>query len=278
MNTLERVWSLFVESLRVFGDKFMETIPSLLGGILVFIAAWLFAKLIAGGFERLLRIVKFDQLSEKIKITSFLNQTGITMSPSAIIGRFIYWVFVLLIIASAAETLSWRPISEQITKFIDYVPNLITAILVFIVGAYLVTLVRDFVRTSTGSLGISTGRILSSVIYYFLFIMVILTAMDQAKIDTRVLSTNLVIIIGAIMLAAAISYGIASRDVLANILAGFFNKRTFQKGMVIEVDGIRGIITEMTNIAVTIQVSENERVVIPMQELMKNKIKIIKDI
>jgi small-conductance mechanosensitive channel len=278
MNTLERVWSLFIESLRVFGDKFMETIPSLLGGILVFIAAWLFAKLIAGGFERLLRIVKFDQLSEKIKITSFLNQTGITMSPSAIIGRFIYWVFVLLIIASAAETLSWRPISEQITKFIDYVPNLITAILVFIVGAYLVTLVRDFVRTSTGSLGISTGRILSSVIYYFLFIMVILTAMDQAKIDTRVLSTNLVIVIGAVMLSAAISYGIASRDVLANILAGFFNKRTFQKGMVIEVDGIRGIITEMTNIAVTIQVSENERVVIPMQELMKNKIKIIKDI
>jgi small-conductance mechanosensitive channel len=278
MNTLERVWSLFIESLRVFGDKFMETIPSLLGGILVFIAAWLFAKLIAGGFERLLRIVKFDQLSEKIKITSFLNQTGITMSPSAIIGRFIYWVFVLLIIASAAETLSWRPISEQITKFIDYVPNLITAILVFIVGAYLVTLVRDFVRTSTGSLGISTGRILSSVIYYFLFIMVILTAMDQAKIDTRVLSTNLVIVIGAIMLSAAISYGIASRDVLANILAGFFNKRTFQKGMVIEVDGIRGIITEMTNIAVTIQVSENERVVIPMQELMKNKIKIIRDI
>jgi small-conductance mechanosensitive channel len=278
MNTLERVWSLFIESLRVFGDKFMETIPSLLGGILVFIAAWLFAKLIAGGFERLLRIVKFDQLSEKIKITSFLNQTGITMSPSAIIGRFIYWVFVLLIIASAAETLSWRPISEQITKFIDYVPNLITAILVFIVGAYLVTLVRDFVRTSTGSLGISTGRILSSVIYYFLFIMVILTAMDQAKIDTRVLSTNLVIVIGAVMLSAAISYGIASRDVLANILAGFFNKRTFQKGMVIEVDGIRGIITEMTNIAVTIQVSENERVVIPMQELMKNKIKIIRDI
>jgi small-conductance mechanosensitive channel len=278
MNTLERIWYLFAQSLTVFGEKFMETIPTLLGGILVFIAAWLFAKLIAGGFERLLRIVKFDQLAEKIKITSFLNQAGISMSPSAIIGRFIYWVFVLLIIASAAETLSWRPISEQITKFIDYVPNLITAILVFIVGAYLVTLVRDFVRTSTGSLGISTGRILSSVIYYFLFIMVILTAMDQAKIDTRVLSTNLVIVIGAIMLAAAISYGIASRDVLANILAGFFNKRTFQKGMVIEVDGIRGIITEMTNIAVTIQVSENERVVIPMQELMKNKIKIIKDI
>ena len=277
MNGLERIWYLFTESLRVFGEKFMETIPSLLGGILVFIVAWLLAKLIAGGFERLLRIVKFDQLSERVKISSFLGKAGIQMSPSAIIGRFIYWVFVLLIIASAAETLSWRPVSEQITKFIDYVPNLITAILVFIVGAYLVSLVRDFVRTSTGSLGISTGRILSTVIYYVLFIMVILTAMDQAKIDTRVLSTNMVIIIGAIMLSAAVSYGIASRDVLANILAGFFNKRTFQKGMVIEVDGIRGVIIEMTNIAVTIQVSENERVVIPMQELMKNKIKIIKE-
>ena len=79
------------------------------------------------------------------------------------------------------------------------------------------------------------------------------------------------------MLAAAISYGYASREVLSNILAGFFNKRTFQKGMTIEVDGIRGVIVEMTNIAVTIQINDTERVVIPSHQLLSSKVKIIRE-
>ena len=278
MNSLYNLWDLFVDSLRVFAEKFMGTIPSILGAVIVLLVAWLLARLVSGGFERLLRTVKFDILAERLQLTEFLQQMGVQMSPSALIGRFIYWIFVLLIIASAAETLNWTLVSELIQKFLSYLPKLVTGIVVFIAGSYLASLARDFIRSATGSLGISTGRILSSVLYYLLFIMVVLTAMEQASIDTRILSTNLLIIIGAIMLAAAISYGFASRDVLANILAGFFNRRTFQKGMVIEIDGIQGMIVEMSNVAVTIQVSENERVVIPSHQLMTSKVKIIKEL
>lgn len=278
MNSLYNLWDLFVDSLRVFAEKFMGTIPSILGAVIVLLIAWLLARLVSGGFERLLRTVKFDTLAERLQLTTFVQQMGIQMSPSALIGRFIYWIFVLLIIASAAETLNWILVSELIQKFLSYLPKLVTGIVVFIAGSYLASLARDFIRSATGSLGISTGRILSSVLYYLLFIMVVLTAMEQASIDTRILSTNLLIIIAAIMLAAAISYGFASRDVLANILAGFFNRRTFQKGMVIEIDGVQGMIVEMSNVAVTVQVSETERVVIPSHQLMTSKVKIIKEL
>jgi small-conductance mechanosensitive channel len=275
MNSLFNLWDLFVDSLRVFAEKFMGTIPNLLIAVIVLLIAWLLARLVSGGFERLLRTVKFDALAERLQLTHFLQQMGVQLSPSAVIGRFIYWIFVLLIIASAAETLNWTIVSELIQKLFAYLPKLATGIGIFIVGSYLASLARDFIRSATGSLGISTGRILSTVLYYLLFIMVVLTAMEQASIDTRILSTNLLMIIGAIMLAAAISYGFASREVLSNILAGFFNRRTFQKGMVIEVDGIQGMIVEMSNVAVTIQVSENERVVIPSHQLLTTKVKII---
>jgi Conserved TM helix len=229
MNSLYNLWDLFVDALRVFAEKFMGTIPSILGVVIVLLIAWLLARLVSGGFERLLRTVKFDALAERLQLTHFLSQMGVTMSPSALIGRFIYWIFVLLVIASAAETLNWTVISELIQKFLSYVPKLVTGVVVFIAGSYLASLARDFIRTATGSLGISTGRILSSVLYYLLFIMVVLTALEQASIDTRILSTNLLMIIGAIMLAASISYGFASRDVLANILAGFFNSADFSE-------------------------------------------------
>ena len=158
MNGLKDLWDLFLDSLRVFGEKFTETIPSLLIAIIVILIAWLMARLISGGFEWVLKTVKFDRFAEKIKMTSFFEQAGIQVTPSAIIGRFIYWVFVLLIIASAAETLHWTAISSQIQRFWEYLPNLITAILVFIVGSYLTSLVRDFVRSSASSLGKNTQQ------------------------------------------------------------------------------------------------------------------------
>ena len=275
MGELNRLWYLFTESLRVFAEKFRDTIPNLLGGIIVLLIVLLLARLISGGIERLLRTISFDKFAERVHITRFLQQANITVSPSFIIGRFIYWVFILLIISSAAETLNWIPVSYQIQRFLEYLPHFVTAVIILIVGWYFATVIRDFLRRSMGSLGISAGRVLSTAIYYLLFIMIALTALEQARVDTRILSTNLLIIISSVMLAAAISYGFASRDVLSNILAGFFNKRTFQKGMTIEVDDVRGIIMEVTNISVTLQINENERVVIPSQILLNNKVKII---
>ena len=275
MNELNRLWYLFTESLRVFAEKFRDTIPNLLGGIIVLLIVLLLARLISGGIERLLRTISFDKFAERVHITRFLQQANITVSPSFIIGRFIYWVFILLIISSAAETLNWIPVSYQIQRFLEYLPHLVTGVIILIVGWYFATVIRDFLRRSMGSLGISAGRVMSTAIYYLLFIMIALTALEQARVDTRILSTNLLIIISSVMLAAAISYGFASRDVLSNILAGFFNKRTFLKGMTIEVDGVRGVIMEVTNISITLQVSENERIVIPSQILLNNKVKII---
>ena len=275
MNELNRLWYIFTESLRVFAEKFRDTIPNLLVGIIVLLIVLLLARLISGGLERILRTISFDKFAERVHITRFLQQANIAVSPSFIIGRFIYWVFILLIISTAAETLNWTPVSYQIQRFLEYLPHFVTAVIILIVGWYFASVIRDFLRRSMGSLGISAGRVLSTAIYYLLFIMIALTALEQAKVDTRILSTNLLIIISAVMLAAAISYGFAARDVLSNILAGFFNKRIFQKGMTIEVEGVRGVIVEVTNISVTLQVTDTERVVIPSQTLLNNKVKII---
>lgn len=276
MLELERLKQLFFESLTVFGSKFMELIPGLVSGGLVLLIAWLLARLVSSGFERILRFIKFNEFSERMQITHFLRQVGISLSPSAFIGRVIYWIFVLLIIASVAQTLKWTVVSDQINRVLEYLPNLFSALLFFVVGSYAASFVRDFLRTSMGSLGISTARIISTAVYYLLFVMVILTAMQQGGFDTKIIWSNMLLIIGAIMFSAAISYGFASREVLSNILASFYTRRTFYKGMTIEVEGVRGLIVEMNNVSVTIEIEVGEYMVIPSRILLNSKVKIIR--
>ena len=267
---------IFMNSLQTFGQKLMGALPGMLGAIFILLFGWLLARLISAGIIRLLKLVKFDKFSEKIKFTNFLSRANVSLSPSGLIGKFIYWILLLLVIISASDAMGWNALSNEISKLLNFLPNLLVAIIFFVVGIYIASFVRDVIRGTTNSLGISAGKLISTAVYYLLFIIVTLTALDQAGVDTSIITSNLLMILGAILAAAAISYGFASKDVLANILANFFSRRTFSVGQTIEIDGVMGEIISINNISVIIQNERNEKVVIPSHQLITNKVKIIK--
>lgn len=269
-------WSeLFFNSFQTFAQKLMGAIPSILGAILILLLGWLLAKIISRGIARLLRLIKFDSIADKIKATEFLEKANVQLTPSALIGRFFYFLLLLLVIISASDALGWNAVSDEISKLIGYLPNLLVAITVFIVGAYIATFVRDIIRGATKSLGISTGKLISSFVFYLLFTLVSLTSLEQAGVDTSIITSNLLLIMGAVLGAASISYAIASKDVLANILASFFSRKTFQLGQTIEIDGEKGKIVAINKISVTIQNEAQEKIVIPTHDLITNKVKIL---
>jgi small-conductance mechanosensitive channel len=268
-------WSeLFMNSLQTFGQKLMGAIPSLLAAIAILLIGWLLAKLISSGISKLLKLVKFDTLSEKVKFTEFLSRANVSLTPSGLIGKFVYWLLLLLVIISASDALGWNAVSNEISKLLSYLPNLLIAIVFFVVGTYIASFVRDLIQGAASSLGISTGKLISSVVFYLLFIIVTLTALDQAGVDTTIITSNLLLFLGAILAAAAISYGIASKDVLSNILASFFSRRNFKVGQIIEVDGIKGEIISINNISVTIQDNNKEKIIVPSHILITNKVKV----
>ena len=121
----------------------------------------------------------------------------------------------------------------------------------------------------------AAGRALSGFAFYFILLITSLTALDQIGIDTTIIRSNLVVIIGAVMLAASVSYGIASRDVLSNMLASYFSRRAFTLGQTIKVDDVEGMIIRMESTYVVLQ-TPTEQVVIPTRELITKKVHITK--
>lgn len=269
-------WSqLFLSSLESFSEKIMSTIPNIIGAVLILLMGWLFAKLVSNAFSRLLKIVRLDILADRIKATDYLRKANISLTPSQVIGRFIYWILLLLVLISASESLGWTAVSDQISKLLGWLPNLLVGILFFVVGTYIASFIRDFIKTATSSLGISTGKLVSSFVFYLLFAIVSLTALEQAGVDTSIITSNLLMILGAILLSASISYGYASRHVLSNILATFFSRRTFVVGQTIEIDGMRGKIIGISTISFVLKNDAGEKIVIPAHEIISKKVKIL---
>ncbi len=274
MESLSNWTEVLLESVQSFGQRFMGAMPSILGGLFILIFGWLLAKALSRLATTLLQSLKFNDLAEKVGASEMLEKANTKLDASQLVGRFVYWLVMLLVLITVSETMGWHAVSEEISKLISYLPTLFSAVLFFIIGVYIASFARDFIKSATSSLGIGAGKALSAIVFYLLVTIVSLTSLDQAGIDTSIITSNLLIIIGSLLAAFAISYGFASRDILSNILASLFSKRTFKIGQIIEVNGIKGEIIEMSSISVTL-LQGKDRVVIPTQTLIKNNVKII---
>ena len=266
---------LFLDSLEGMARTVLSVVPRVLAALIILALGWLIARLISRGLARLLQAAGFDRVAGRVGATQLLKRANVQLRPSTLLGRFIYYVLLLVVIITAADTVGWTAVSTEISKLLGYLPRLLSALVFFVVGSYIAGFIRDLLRGAAGSLGISAGRIISSVVYYLLMLIITLTALEQGGVDTSIITSNLLVIVGSVTLAGAIAYGLASRDVLTNILAGFFTRRAVRVGQLIEVDGQRGRVISMSGLSITLQVSPTERLILPSQLLITHPIRII---
>jgi len=266
---------MLTQSFQRFANQVMEAMPSVLGAGLLVLLGWLIARFARFALSNVLEKIGFNKITEKINFSEFLENANIKSTASKIVGQFFYWVVFLIFLVAAMETLGWKEISDEITNLIAYLPRLLASVLLFGVGLYIARFVRDFLKGATKSLGISAGKMMSGFVYYILLIIIVLTSLKQAGIDISIVTTNLTLILGAILISAGISYGFASRHILTNILSGFFSRRTFAEGQRIEMaDGATGEIIEIGSISFKIKTQDGE-LVIPTTELVNSRVKIL---
>jgi small-conductance mechanosensitive channel len=181
---------------------------------------------------------------------------------------------MLLFITSAANVLGWEMLTDGISAFMAYLPTLGISLIIFIIGVYIADLVKNMVYTAADSIGVSGAKAIANIVYYLLFIFIAITALNQAGINTEIITSNLTIILASILLAFALSYGIASRHLVTNMLSSFYSKGKFKEGQLIRVGDVEGIIESIDSISVTIS-TKGGKVVMPSKILIEESVTIL---
>ena len=174
---------------------------------------------------------------------------------------------------AATEALQMPALSNMVSDLITFIPNLIVALVWIVIGLLIAEALRKIVQTACDSLGIPSGRLLASFIFYFMVINVIISALSQAKINTEFLSQNISLVIGGAVLAFAIGYGLASKDNVSNFLASFYSKGKFNIGDNITIAGNTGEIIEMDKSSLIMR-TQNGKMIIPLSKLSQENVEI----
>ncbi len=253
--------------------QFFNAVPKVLLAIVIIVVGIIISKIVAGLIRRLLERLRVDRLGEKLADIDIVQKSNVRIKISTILSKFVYYVLLLIFMTASAEALGMPAISNLVSDIINFIPNLIVAIIMLILGLLVAEALRNLVLTALKSLGIPSANMISSFVFYFILITVFVSALRQAAIETEFLETNLSILIAGVVFAFAIGYGLASKDLLKNIISSFYNKGRLSVGDRISLDDVSGEIIEIDNTTVTIR-SNDRRIVYPLSHVLGNKLTI----
>jgi hypothetical protein len=208
-------WLTFVvvDPVKALTVKILGYIPAIAGAIIILVVGWLLAKLIEGIIIRVLKAIRLDNASDKAGISNVLAQGDIKMTLSELIGGVIYWLIILVVIATALGTLNLTIAAELVSKLVEYVPNILAAIFILVVGTFLANFVATIVRTAASNAGIATAKLLSKVTQTVLIVFAIIVAIEQLKIASALIVLAVNIILISIGLGIALAFGLGCKDI-----------------------------------------------------------------
>ena len=274
MEDLRHWTEILLESYTKLIDGLIVALPRVVAGVLLFLFGWLLARIFSRIIAKSLKALRFNNLMDRVKLGNFLKRIKVEDTPSQIAGKFAYWLIMLLIIVGFAEALALRVVSQKIGVLINYIPNIILASFILVVGMFLAGKVKEFIQTSMISYGVKAGRLIGNIIFYLLAAFVILTALEQLQFNIDLLTSNVMILLGGAVLAFAIGYGLSAKEIFPNIISSYYNKGMFQIGDKVSVGETSGEIIEITNISVVIK-TENGKRFIPAKKFVTEEVEII---
>ncbi len=234
------------ESFQGLVNMVVGAAPKVVVGIVFLIISILVAKVLEKLLRLLLVRVRLDNLVQQAGLDKTLARIGIRQKLDFFIPRLVYYLILCLLAKTLADTLGLVAISDALGAFFSYLPNLIAAFLLILLGSAVSQFVGTTVRQAADNSGLdfapALGRLVSGLIFFIVAVM----AIAQLKVDTEMLRTVTAIVLAAGALAFGISFGFGARDIVRNILAGFYARKFLQVGKPVDVVGQQGILRAIT--------------------------------
>lgn len=273
METLSNWKNVTLDSLSSMGKNIGAALPKIVGAIAILILGWLIIKIVLFILSKILKLAKMDALSERINEMDLLGNGKFKIDIIKITLGFVKWLLLLVFFIVAADILDWGIISTEIGNLLRYLPRLFTALVLFTIGLYLGSVVKNAIKKLFESFEFGGGKIISGLMFYVIVIFMSITALNQAGVDTTIITNNITLILGSFLLAFALGLGLGSREIVADLLRSFYTRKNYAVGDKIVIGEDSGVIEAIENNSLTL-VTKTGKFVIPIKEVVSQKVEI----
>jgi hypothetical protein len=207
----------------VGSEQVVHVIPALVGAAIILLTGYFLARQVQRWADDLLKRLGFNRMATAGGLDEVVGRTGSRLDPVRALAKLIFWLVMLVVILLASTALGLESINQMFGAMLAFIPTLIAAIVIVILGIIVGEFVRGLILASAGNVsGVPTVAKMAkgAVIMIALFM-----ALQQVGVAEEIVTAAFTLILGAAALAVGLAFGLGNRE-----LAGEITRRWYEQG------------------------------------------------
>jgi len=215
------MWDQVGQALRLSMTKMLSQLASLLPGVVALMTALIISVLIAWALAAILRrsLARFD-FDRRVAHWGFpaLAEWSPSSSPTLLLTRAIAWIVVFMGFLIGISAFDGALPSQFVVRLFAYLPDLMTAIVVFVAGSIVARFLARSVLIGAVNMNLQYARLLSVGVKWLVTVLAVTIALERLGIGGGIIRLAFGILFGGIVLALALAVGLGSKELVSRSL------------------------------------------------------------
>ncbi|MBI3573728.1 hypothetical protein HY090_01625 [Candidatus Kaiserbacteria bacterium] len=217
---LIQTWAdVLTQSFYSLGSGIVHFIPNVIVAIIIFILGWLVGAALGKIVDQVIKSVKLDQGLKSTGLNDAVERAGFSLDSGAFLGGLVKWFFIIVFLMASLEVLGLTQVNVFLqTVVLSYLPQVIVAALMILVGAVVAEVARDLVSGAAKAAGVHGAGFAGSIAKWAVWVFTILAALAQLQVATAFVQTLFTGIVIAVSLAIGLAFGLGGQEAAARYI------------------------------------------------------------
>jgi len=256
-TTFDHSKDAVISSFQKAYDQIIGVAPNIVAMVVVIVLGYIVAKFVGKAIATLAEKVGFQNAADQSGLADSMHHMGLNRNVPSIIGSIVFWLLMCVFLMAGFNILGLQAVSDAMQEIVHYIPKLLVATVVVVVGLLVATFLRGVVATSADRVGLSYAEHLANACYYVFAVLTFVAAFNQLGIQFELLQNLILIAAGSLAVGFGLAFGLGGRDVMAGILAGYYLRQRLHSGDHVTVGNMEGTVREVGPVATIIETDED---------------------
>lgn len=203
-------------------DQFLSALPDIVAAVVILLVTFYVARFVAALVQKLLVTAGVDGLPAILGLDTVLYGP---LQPSVLASRLVFFFGMLFAAVEAANCLGFAQVRDMGTLFIEFGGHILMGIVILIIGFWLSGLARRVIVQANREYCALLARVAQFAILGLVFAM----GLRAMGIANEIVQLAFALVLGAIAVAVALSFGLGGREAAAKLLDRWFDTRGNEK-------------------------------------------------
>lgn len=198
--------------------------PKIVGAILVFALGLLLASWVKKIIMKGLKLLKFENFTQKAGLDEYLQKANVKFTFTELIATLFEWILILVFFLAGTEVLGLTIVSSVVARVLGYVPNILAATLIFVIGFVFAKIVDGAVRGMVVGIDKSIAKPAGMLAKWIVILSAFFAAIDQLQVAQGLAAVFFQGLTYTLVLVIGLSVGLGAKDLISKLLNDWYEK------------------------------------------------------